>query len=113
MLLRNNLKKLNYDLLNIESISQLSNQERESIRELILEFDKEESLVIKNEKNIIPKFNIINQIGEMFIIENEGYYIAIKQKYIENFPDNDYINDIKTRYDLSISVIEDYCKSLL
>ena len=49
----------------------------------------------------------------MLIIENEGYFIAIKQKYIENFPDNDYINDIQTRYDLSVSVIEDYCKSLL
>ena len=113
MLLRNDLKQLNYDLLNIDSISHLTKEERETIRKLILEFDKGESLETRNENKIIPKFNIINKIGEMFIIENEGYFIAIKQKYIENFPDNDYIDDIETRYDLSKSVIEDYCKSLL
>ena len=49
----------------------------------------------------------------MYIVENEGYYIAIRSKYLENFPENDYLNDPETRYDVSISVIEDYCKDLL
>tara|TARA_Y100001968_G_scaffold189641_1_gene173806 strand:- start:23339 stop:25456 length:2118 start_codon:yes stop_codon:yes gene_type:complete len=113
MLLRDNLNKLNYDLLNIDSISKLSYELRQEIKQLILEFDKQEFLLNKDKEKITQKHNIINQIGEMYIVENEGYFIAIRHKYLEGFPENDYINDIETRYDVSISVIEDYCKSLL
>ena len=113
MLLRDNLKNLNYDLLNIDSIGKLKDNERKKIKNLIFNFDKKESSKIKSDTTMSQKFNIINNIGEMYIIENEGYFIAIRPKYLENFPDNNYINDIETRYDVSLSVIEDYCKTLL
>ena len=113
MLLKDNLTNLNYDLLNIDSVSKLASETRKEIIYLIMELDKQEFAMNKDKENSVQKHVILNQIGEMYIVENEGYFIAIRHKYLEGFPDNDYINDIDTRYDVSISVIEDYCRDLL
>ena len=95
-----------YDLTNTSS-SELDKQIKMKISSCLFRDIKNKNINQDLEKKLISR------IGNMSIIEYEGYYFAVENSYAEEFPNNQYLESQMTRYDVSISVIEEYCKELL
>ena len=95
-----------YDLTKVSS-SNLSQCIKTKISGCIFRDLGVRSMLLESEKKLVSR------IGSMCIMEFEGYYFAIKDLFVDEFPNNQYLDDVTTRYDVSISVIEQYCKELL